>query len=88
MPNLKSARKALRVAGRRRVINDRWRVKLRGALKELRLATVGKDKATIDKAYLEATSILDRAARRNIIHPNKAARKKSRLAKAIAKISV
>ncbi len=32
-------------------------------------------------------SQFDKAARKGIIHPNKAARKKSRLAKAVAKIS-
>lgn len=87
MPILKSAEKALRASERRRVMNDRWRTKLHTALKAVRVATTAKDKAAAEKAYLKATSILDRAARRNIIHPNKAARKKSRLAKAVAKIS-
>ena len=35
------------------------------------------------QAYLEASSQLDRAARKNLVHPNNAARQKSRLAKAI-----
>lgn len=86
MPNLNQAKKALRVADRRRKMNDRWRAKLRGALKELRLATGEGDKKRAENAYVEVTGILDRAARRNIIHPNKAARKKSRLAKQIAKL--
>ena len=87
MPNLKSARKALRVAAHRREVNDRWRAKLRAAYKDLRLAVTAKDKAKADTAYVEVTSILDRAARRNIVHPNKASRKKSRLAKAVANIT-
>ena len=87
MPNLKQAKKALRAAANKRVANDVWRVKLRAAFKSIRLASVANDKPAAEKAYVEAVSILDRAARRNIIHPNKAARRKSRLAKAIAKIA-
>lgn len=86
MPNLDQAKKALRVAARRRKINDRWRAKLRAATKALRLATTEGDKGKAEKAYIEVTSMLDRAARRNIVHPNKAARRKSRLAKQIAKL--
>jgi ribosomal protein S20 len=41
---------------------------------------------SVDQASLkEAASILDRAARKKVIHPNKASRMKSRLAKAVQK---
>lgn len=87
MPNLDSAKKELRKNERRRAINDRWRRKLREALKEVRSAINTKDAKKADTAYTTIQSIIDRAARRNIIPPNAAARKKARLQQAIKKIS-
>lgn len=87
MPQLQAAKKALRVSARKRQINDRWRLKLRLATRAVREAIAAKDKATAKKALVKVHSTLDRTARRNIIHPNKASRLKSRLQKAVAKIS-
>ena len=42
------------------------------------------DAQTADAAYREVSAMLDRLASRRIIHPNKAARKKSQLARHIA----
>lgn len=86
MPQLDSAKKALRQNRKRRVINDRWRSAVRQALREVREAITAKDKTLAASAYIKVQKVLDRAARRNVIHPNKAARKKSRLLKSIAKI--
>jgi small subunit ribosomal protein S20 len=58
-----------------------FRSKLRTALKKVRGAN---DAATATAAFREAASLLDRAARKRIIHPNKAARAKSRLTAKIA----
>ncbi len=87
MPQLKAAKKALRVDKRRRLVNDRWRARLRRSLYAVREALTNNDLAAAAQAVTTAESVLDRAARRNIIHPNKAARKKSRLRKAIANIA-
>jgi small subunit ribosomal protein S20 len=57
--------------------NRTQRSKLRTAIKKVRSAT-GKDIAT---AYAEAVELLDRSGRKRQIHPNAAARQKSRLAK-------
>jgi small subunit ribosomal protein S20 len=53
------------------------------ASRTLRDARVAIDNGDDDAAELvrEAQSALDRAARRNIIHPNSAARRKARLAR-------
>lgn len=83
MPQLSAGKKALRTNARRRVINDIWRRKMRTAMKALREALTAKDSKAAMLELVKAESILDRAARRNIIHPNKAARKKSRLRKAV-----
>lgn len=77
MPQTKAATKALRVAARRRVINDKWRDKIRQAIRRVRLA--GTDAAKKAEAIKDATSVLDRAARRHVIHWRTAARRKSRL---------
>lgn len=77
MPQIKAAIKALRVSARRRAVNDKWREKIRESLKKVRLA--GIDQAKKAEAVKTATSVLDRAARRHIIHWRTAARRKSRL---------
>lgn len=87
MPNLDQAKKADRQNKRRRVMNDRWRARLRAGYKALRLAIAAKDTKKAEIAYVSVSSTLDRAARRNIIHPKKADRKKSRLAKQIQAIA-
>jgi small subunit ribosomal protein S20 len=88
MPQIKAAKKALRSSQSKRAVNDRWRRKVRQALHSVRDALANKDKKTAGQAYLKAQSTLDRAARRNIIHPNKAARSKSRLQREIAKLGL
>jgi small subunit ribosomal protein S20 len=55
---------------------------LRTALKKLKSLTDPKESRT---AFLAAEKQLDRAGRKRLIHPNTAARQKSRLAKRIKK---
>lgn len=78
MPRIKSAKKAMRQARRRTVTNRAQRSALRTALKRVRGAA-NKQDAT--QAYTAAVTLLDRAARKGLIHKNNAARHKSRLAK-------
>lgn len=85
MPQIKSAVKALRASQRRRAVNDRWRRRLRQHLHTVRDALTASERATALAAFRTAQSTLDRAARHHIIHPNKAARLKSRLQQAIQK---
>lgn len=67
---------------RARTLSNRTkRSQLRTAVKKVRAANPGADAA---KAYQEAASLLDRAGRKHLIHPNAAARHKSRLAKLAA----
>lgn len=84
MPQLHAGEKALRTSARKRAVNDVWRKKIRFANKAIREALAANDKTAALAKLQETESVLDRAARRNIIHPNKAARKKSRLRKMIA----
>ena len=77
MPRIQSAKKRMRQSRARAAQNRTQRSRLRGALKKVRAAT-GAD---AEKAYAEAVKLLDRAGRKRLIHPNAAARQKSRLAK-------
>lgn len=80
MPNVKSAEKRMRTNKIRAERNRQYRSRLRTAIKKVRQAD-SADAATA--ALREATALIDRAASRRIIHPNKAARTKSRLASVI-----
>ena len=81
MPRIKSAKKAMRQARRRTITNRAQRSALRTALKRVRGAATKQD-AT--QAYAVAVKLLDRAARKGLIHRNNAARHKSRLAKFVS----
>lgn len=76
MPNIKSAKKRMRTNQVRAERNKHARSRLRTAIKKVRQAETPE--AATD-ALRAATSLLDRAASKRLIHPNKAARTKSRL---------
>lgn len=79
MPITQSAKKALRRDRRRTVINLRIKRKIKAALKLARQKPTPKN---LSSAY----AALDRAAKKKIIHKNKASRLKSRLMKFVKKI--
>ena len=85
MPQLKAAKKALRKNARQRVINDRWRSKVRQAVRAVNNAIAGKDSQQAAASLLKAQSTIDRATRHGIIAKNKAARQKSQLTRAVRK---
>lgn len=78
MPRIKSAKKAMRQSRARYARNKGQRAALRTAVKRVRQAPTADGAA---KAFAVAARLLDRAARKGLIHPNNAARHKSRLAK-------
>ncbi|MFN7530383.1 MAG: 30S ribosomal protein S20 [Gemmatimonas sp.] len=74
MPNIKSAKKDLRKSRAAAVRNRAQRSALRTAVKKAKAAAAADDR-------LNAVSLLDRAARKGLIHKNAAARQKSKIAK-------
>ncbi len=85
MPLTKSALKALKTDKRRKTENDATRAKVKSALKGAKIAIRNEKKGEeiqelVSKAYAE----LDKAAKKNVIHKNKAARIKSRIMKKLA----
>ena len=83
LANIKSAIKRIKQSEKRRVINKVHRTRARSFVKRARVALAGKDVEEARGAIQEAISALDRAAVRGIIHPKNAARRKSRLMKAL-----
>lgn len=82
MPIIKSAKKRVKITAKATARNNTVRRKLRDALKTFQAAVTSGKSAEINKARSEADSVIDTAAKKNIIHKNKAARKKAQLAKA------
>lgn len=80
MPVIKSAKKRVRVARKATVRNAKTRRSLRLALKNLSKALAEGKKIEIEKAEKVAVKAIDTAAKKNVIHKNKAARKKSQVA--------
>jgi small subunit ribosomal protein S20 len=76
-----SARKRVRQSASRRELNrDRKRI-VRLELKKMHAAIAGGDKAAAAAEFKKTQEVLDRVATRGTIHPNTAARRKSRLAR-------
>ncbi|MBI4195779.1 MAG: 30S ribosomal protein S20 [Betaproteobacteria bacterium] len=83
MANIASARKRARQSEKRRQHNASLRSELRSAVKRVKKAIEAGDKAAARGVLQQASSVIDSIADKNIIHKNKAARHKSRLAAAI-----
>ena len=87
MANIQSAKKRARQAEVRRMRNASQRSMLRSTIRKVLKAIEAKDKAGAEAAYNAAEPVLDRFASRGLIHRNKAARHKSRLAAHIKAIA-
>lgn len=87
MANTAQARKRARQADARNKHNASLRSMMRTSIKRVRHAIEAGDKEAANASFIKATSALDRVADKNIIHKNKAARHKSRLAAAIKAIA-
>jgi small subunit ribosomal protein S20 len=75
VPNIKSAKKDLRKSRAAAVRNRAQRSTLRTALKKAKTTEASAEERT------KAVSLLDRAARKGLIHANAAARQKSSIAR-------
>jgi small subunit ribosomal protein S20 len=80
MANTKQAAKRAKQSLKHRGANVSLRTTLRTAIKKVQKAIAAGDAAAADAALRAETSTLDRIAGKGIIHKNKAARHKSRLA--------
>ena len=80
MATSKSAKKRIRQARKRTERNRAQKSRLKTKIKRVMEAP---DAETAEAAFRETSALLDRYASRNLIHENKARRKKSQLAKVV-----
>lgn len=78
MPITDSAKKAIRQAARRKVVNDRRRKTMRTVVKQMKAAPSQESLAATYQA-------IDKAVKRGVLHRNAGARKKSQAAKLLKK---
>ena len=86
MANIKSAEKRNRQTPKRTVRNRVLRSGARTAVKKARTAVDSAETMSAE-AVQAAISVLDRAAKKGVIHKNNASRRKSRLVKALNKLN-
>ncbi|MBX9906725.1 30S ribosomal protein S20 [Patescibacteria group bacterium] len=86
MPIIKGAKKALRSSLKKRVYNVRRQNAMRDILKKTYQKVTAGSKADAEAMMKEVSQAIDKAAKRGVIKPNTAARKKSRLAAQIKKM--
>ena len=84
MANHRSAIKRIRSSNHARLRNRYQHKTARTFMKKLRALT---DKSEAEKAYPHVSSLLDKLSKRRVIHKNKAANLKSKLAHHILRLS-
>ncbi|WP_461832744.1 30S ribosomal protein S20 [Desulfothermus sp.] len=87
MANTKQALKRHRQSLKRRARNRAMKSRVKKAIKKVRLAIEAKDRELAQTALRNATSILDKAASKGVIHWKNAARRISRLSSQVNKLN-
>jgi small subunit ribosomal protein S20 len=85
MPITSSAKKALRASKHKAVYNARRKSDLSDTVKKVKKLVSAKSIAEAKELLPKAFQAIDKACKTNMIHKNTASRKKSRLAKMLAK---
>lgn len=79
MPNIKSVKKDVIRSRKRHLRNQATKSQIKTFVKKANTAIAGGDDAAIATVLSQTVSVVDKAAKRGIIHKNAAARRKSRL---------
>ena len=80
MPNIKSAKKRMKLSATARLRNRAERARIRTAIKHVHAAESAEQATPLLR---EAVALLDRAATRRLFHPNRVARMKSGLMRTV-----
>ena len=88
MANTPGSKKAIRKIARRTEVNKARRSRVRTYLRKFEEALTGGDAGAAKTAFVEAQSELMRAVGKGVVHKNTGARKVSRLAAQLKKLSV
>lgn len=83
LPQIKSNMKTMEKDAARHAANSRVKSSVHTAIRRTNEAILGGDADAVKQAFDKASSVIDSAARKGVLHKNTAARKKSRLASKI-----
>ena len=86
MPNIKSAKKRVKVISTKTLQNKMFKSNLKTTVKKFYAAVESGDKTAAEAAYKVAVKKVDQAAAKNIIHKNSAAHKKSQFTLLLSKM--
>jgi len=86
MANIKSSKKRVLIAERNRQRNVAFKSSIKTAVKKVLELSTGEDKAALNTALSKVYQLCDKAVSKGVLHKNTAARKKSRLTRALNKI--
>ena len=81
VPNIKSAKKRVKVTETKTLQNKMFKSAMKTSVKKYKAAIAEGNKELAEKTYLDAVGMVDRAVSKGIIHKNNAARKKSQYTK-------
>ena len=87
MANIKSAKKRVLVAIRNTERNVAFKTSIKTAVKKVLTAAAAEDKSELNALLSKVYQLCDKAVSKGILHKNTAARKKSRLTKAVNKLT-
>ena len=87
MANIKSAKKRVLIAEANRQRNVAFKSSIKTAIKKTLELAGGKDKEALNTSLSKVYQLCDKPVVKGILHKNTAARKKSRLALAIKKLT-
>ena len=83
MPNIKSAKKRVKVTATKTLVNKMFKSSMKTEIKKFYAAVESGDVAAAQEAYKSVTKKIDVAASKGIIHKNAAAHRKSAFTKAL-----
>ena len=83
MPNIKSAKKRVKVTQKKTLQNKMFKSAMKTEIKKYYAAVASGDMASAQAAFMSASKKIDVAASKGIIHTNAAAHKKSQFTKAL-----
>lgn len=86
MANIKSAKKRILTSNKRAEANKAVKTGVKTAVKKVNAAVESGDKAAAQEALKAASSTINKAASKGVLHKNNAARKVSRLSEKVSKL--
>lgn len=87
MPNMKNAKKKVKVIEKKKTINNEYEASMKTAIKNVERAVNAKDKEKANDSLKVAIKRIDKAKGANAVTKNYAARNKSRLTKKVNELN-